>query len=442
MVETDRSEDLGLADDGDMSRGRGLDWLHPNTVSYELLTCRGSFAFTARSGGIRCRGYPRGCVVTVDIFTSSFTMRFGSVFFLSALVSQALGAAIPSINETTPYYDAIIVGGGPAGLSALSGLARVRRRVLLIDSGEYRNQPTRHMHDVLGYDGESPAHARKTSLTALGVTPAYYRWAAREQLSHYSTVSMTNGTVTQIDPVDNNTAFIVAATLPGGDEQVFSARKIVLATGLRDILPDTPGIKENWGQGIYWCPWCDGHEHADQALGLLAPINEIPGMVREILSLNKDIVAFVNGTDTPENRAATEKASPQWETYLQLHDVKVENRTIASVTRVFNGTTGDEDPSLPTSPEHDLFRVEFEDQPYVDRAAFLASFDDEQASQVGPDMGVALYGGRLAADGTKGLATNIPGVYAIGDANSDNVTNVPHALFSGKRTAVFLHGKF
>ena len=85
--------------------------------------------------------------------------------------------------------------------------------------------------------------------------------------------------------------------------------------------------------------------------------------------------------------------------------------------------------------------VDFETGDPVERAAFFASFPDEQKSNVGEEMGVQLYGGRLAADPTKGLVTNIDGVYAIGDANSDNVTNVPHALFSGKRTAVYVHGK-
>lgn len=248
---------------------------------------------------------------------------------------------------------------------------------------------------------------------------------------------MTNGTVTKIQPQQNNTFFAVT-TDPTSPP--ITARKIVLATGLRDILPSTPGIAENWGKGIFWCPWCDGHEHADQGLGLLAPMNEIPGLVREMATLNNDVVAFVNGTDTPEARAAAEKSFPRWETYLQLHNVTIKNGTIANVARLKSATAGD--PSLPTYPENDLFRVDFTEGPSVERNAFLTSFDDEQLSSVGPDMGVRLDGGRLAADGSKGLATNIPGVYAIGDANADNVTNVPHALFSGKRTAVFLHGKF
>ncbi|UNI20466.1 hypothetical protein JDV02_006548 [Purpureocillium takamizusanense] len=278
-----------------------------------------------------------------------------------------------------------------------------------------------------------------------GVTPAYYRWAARGQLAHYSTVSMTNGTVTKVEPQANNTFFKVSGRYLGRDDSVVTARKVVLATGLRDLLPATPGIRENWGKGIYWCPWCDGHEHADQGLGLLAPLDSVPGLVREILTLNRDIVAFVNGTDTPAARAATEDKNPRWQEYLALHGVRVENRTIESLERLANGTTGDEDPSLPTAPEHDLFEVRFvggngnDNGEPVRRNAFLSSFKEEQASTLGPDIGVWLYGGRLAADASKGLATNIPGVYAIGDANSDNVTNVPHALFSGKRTAVYLH---
>lgn len=268
-----------------------------------------------------------------------------------------------------------------------------------------------------------------------GVTPAYYRWAAREQISHYDTISMTNGTVTSIAPKENNTWFSVEVE----DSETVTARKIVLATGLRDLLPDTPGVKENWGNGIFWCPWCDGHEHADQGLGLIAALPDIPGLVREMLTLNEDIVAFVNGTDTPEQREEAEKEQPRWEDYLTLHNVTIQNGTIAAIKRLENATLGD--PSLPTHPENDLFRVDFEDGKSVERNAFLTTYDDEQMSFVGPEMGVRLDGGRLAADPTKGLQTNIPGVYAIGDANADNVTNVPHALFSGKRTAVFIHGK-
>lgn len=92
---------------------------------------------------------------------------------LLALTSTALGAAVPQppageieVDVPKTDYDAVVVGGGPAGLSALSALARVRRNVLLIDSGDYRNQPTRHMHDVIGFDGaDIPIASRVTRVS-------------------------------------------------------------------------------------------------------------------------------------------------------------------------------------------------------------------------------------------------------------------------------------
>ncbi|KAK5994133.1 putative thioredoxin reductase [Cladobotryum mycophilum] len=356
-------------------------------------------------------------------------MKFTTALcLLQALVPLSL--ALPANSEPGPAvqadYDAIIVGGGPAGLSAASGLARVRRNILLIDSGDYRNGPTRHMHDVIGLDG---------------LTGQYFRWSARKQIDDYETATLVNGTVTKITPQANNTYFKVDATYPGDKSVSFTTRKVVLATGMRDLLPSTPGLMENWGNGIYWCPWCDGHEHADQALGIVGPLESGATTVREILTLNKDIILFVNGTDTPEHRAATDKKFPKWDKYLELHNVKIENRIIKSIDRLLNGTNGDEDPSLPTHPEHDLFQVNFETGPSILRNAFLTNFGEEQRSKLGQETGVTLYGGRLAADPSGGLITNIPGIYAIGDANSDNTTNVPHAMFSGKRTAVYLHVK-
>ncbi|KAK7727086.1 hypothetical protein SLS57_003119 [Botryosphaeria dothidea] len=344
-----------------------------------------------------------------------------------APITLSWGAVIP---RQVPEYDAIIVGGGPSGLSALSGLARVRRNVLLIDSGEYRNAKTRHLHDLLGFDG---------------VTPAYYRYAAREQLAHYDTISWTNGTVTKITSSGNSsyTSFTVSSTTANSTEETYRARKIILGTGIRDLLPDTPGLQENWAQGIFWCPWCDGHEHADQSLGLLVPLDEAASTVQEILTLNKDVIAFVNGTDTPEGRAAATAAYPQWEEYLALHNVTIENRTIAAIDRLKDGNDAykDADPSLPSVPEYDLFRVDFTEGESVERAAFLVSFPKEQASGVGRDLGVTIYSERLYANQSSSLLTNVPGVYAVGDANTDNSTNLPHALWSGKRAAVGLHVK-
>lgn len=253
---------------------------------------------------------------------------------------------------------------------------------------------------------------------------------------------MTNGTVTGITPINGtNPSFTAEVKYPSGEVVTLTARSIVLATGLQDILPNTPGLAENWGKGIYWCPWCDGHEHADQALGILAPLDSVATLVREVSTLNSDVVAFVNGTDTPEKRNASEVEFPGWQTYLDVNDVKIYNQTILSITRLASGYNASEDPSLPTYTEYDLFRVDLDDGTSVDRAAFFVEFPDEQRSPLGQEIGVNLVQGRLAGNQSNGYLTNIPLVYAVGDNNVDRSTNVPHAMYSGKRAAVYLHGK-
>ncbi|KAM3559336.1 hypothetical protein MY1884_003522 [Beauveria asiatica] len=351
---------------------------------------------------------------------------------LAALPLLSLAAPVSkddsnSSSDAPPRidYDAIIVGGGPSGLAALSGLARVRRNVLLVDSGEYRNAATRHMHDVPGNDGWQPA---------------YYRWVARKSIGNYGTVTMTNGTITEIQPKRNNTYFTVTGNYTGGHKITYTARKVILGTGITDIIPGTPGLEENFGKGIYWCPWCDGHEHADQALGIVGPVSAVPGTVREVATLNTDILAFTNGTAANQTMLdATEKSFPRWRDYLKAKNVPIEDRVMTRIERLRDGADPSADPSLPTYPEHDLFRVHFASGEPVLRNAFIINVPTRQASTLPAAIGARLVGTKIAVNGSQGYVTSVPGVYAIGDANADGATNIPFSLFSGKRTAVYLH---
>ena len=201
---------------------------------------------------------------------------------------------------------------------------------------------------------------------------------------------MTNGTVSRIQPQQNNAYFTVTSKDAAGKEQSLTAKKIILGTGIRDLIPDTPGLRENWAQGIFWCLWCDGHEHADQALGIIGPLTDVMGDVRNALTLNKDMVVLANGTDTAASRDALDKANPGWQKFLQLHNIKVENRVIKSieVLEKDNGTSSNA--RLPSQPEHYLFRVNFDSGEPLLRNAFLTSFPNEQYSTLGQDLGVQM----------------------------------------------------
>lgn len=182
-------------------------------------------------------------------------------------------------------------------------------------------------------------------------------------------------------------------------------------------------------------------------MGLLGPLTSVVNNFREIITLNSDVIAFVNGTDTPRFREMNDASFPGWEKYLEARNVTIDNRTIAAISRVMNGgSEGGHDPALPSTAEYDLFDVEFKNDggnvlEVSRRAVFLASFPTRLRGDLARETGVQLYSpGRLGVD--QNMQTNIEGIYAVGDANSDNSTNVPHAMYSGKRAAVFLHRTF
>ncbi|KFX92596.1 hypothetical protein V490_05291 [Pseudogymnoascus sp. VKM F-3557] len=344
-------------------------------------------------------------------------------FLKVAAVALALCSAVsqatvlphaPAIPKTD--FDVIVIGGGPAGLSALSGVSRVRRTALLLDSQEYRNGLTRHMHDVIGNDGTAPEK---------------FRALAREQISRYPTAQIKFRKATSIVSQNNGSSFLTT----DNSGQTYTSRKVILATGLRDILPDTPGIKDAWSRGIYWCPWCDGWEHRDLPFGILGSIVDVVGSVLEIATLNKDLIAFTNGTHTAENEKKLDKARPGWREQLKGYGVKLDNRTIVRIERLQDGAVVQ---NVAERIEYDEFRVHFTEGAPVNRSAFITNYPSVQTSYIGKPLGVKYYGEKMNVNAGS-MRTDVPGVWAVGDANSDNSTNVPHAMFSGKKAAVYCH---
>ena len=171
-------------------------------------------------------------------------------------------------------HDAVIIGGGPAGFSAALLLGRGRRSVVLLDTGEGRNAPSDASHSFFTRDGTPPAELRRIG---------------QEQLRPYESVSVrperavaVTGEVGQF-----------RVTLDNGD--CLESRTVFLATGVRDILPVIPGVDRYWGKGVFQCPFCDGWEHRDQPMALLAP----PEMVLESVHLYRtwsaNLTVLTNG---------------------------------------------------------------------------------------------------------------------------------------------------
>ncbi|MFI8852616.1 NAD(P)/FAD-dependent oxidoreductase [Streptomyces sp. 891-h] len=149
-----------------------------------------------------------------------------------------------SAGAAGKVYDAVVVGAGAGGLNAALVLARARLTVAVVDGGRPRNAPAAHMRGFLSRDGMSPAGLLE---------------AGRAELTGYG-VPLIDNQVDQISP-----GFFVR--LSGG--AVLRARRLVVATGLRDQLPDLPGIRERWGQDVLHCPFCHAYEVRDQPLGVL-----------------------------------------------------------------------------------------------------------------------------------------------------------------------------
>ncbi|MBY4129452.1 NAD(P)/FAD-dependent oxidoreductase [Rhodococcus fascians] len=175
-------------------------------------------------------------------------------------------------------YDTVVVGGGPAGLSAATLLARARRRVIVVDAGEPRNAPADHVHNFLSRDGSTPEDLSE---------------AGRKEVLRYG------GEILQ----DNVTRIEDGFELHLGNGSVLDSRSVLVATGLRDELPDIPGVREQWGSGVVHCPYCHGYEVRDQPIAVIGGSNR-PFTIHQaslIRQWSGDVVFFTNGIELSDD---------------------------------------------------------------------------------------------------------------------------------------------
>ncbi len=262
-------------------------------------------------------------------------------------------------------YDVVVVGGGAAGLSAALVLGRARRRVVVVDGGAPRNAPATHMQGYLSRDGLPPSE-----LVAIG----------REEVRAYG-VELIDGRVQEVEP-----GFVVALA----DGRRLSARRLLVATGAGDELPDLPGVRERWGRDLLHCPYCHGWEVRDEPLGVLGTH---PLAVQHALLVRQwsdDVVFFAHGGQVAE---ADEAA-------LVARGVRIEPSAVA-------GLVVDDDR---------LRGVELADGRVVPRTAVFV----RPGVRPHPDGLLPGLGAELDADGFAVVdatgRTSVPGVWGAGNA--------------------------
>jgi len=183
--------------------------------------------------------------------------------------------------------DVVVVGGGPAGLSAALLLGRARRSVVVLDAGSPRNRFAAHMHGVLGNEAVAPA-----DLLARG----------RAEAATYG-VRFEDGSATAVEEVADG----VSVALAGGD--ALRARALVVATGITDVLPDVPGLAERWGTSVLHCPYCHGWEYRDRRLGVLTTSPMGLHQAELVRQWSDDVVVFSAAAGVvPEEQAARLRA--------------------------------------------------------------------------------------------------------------------------------------
>lgn len=297
-------------------------------------------------------------------------------------------------------FDALVIGGSFAGLSAAMQIARARRSVCVVDAGAPRNRFAAASHGFFGQDGERPQ-----DMIAL----------ARRQLLAYPSVTFKAGTATQaraFGPAGEGGDGEFAVTLDSGES--LAARKLLLATGVRDELPAVDGLRERWGATVLHCPYCHGYEVGGRPMGTLYAA---PASVHHALLVADwgPMTLFLNGHDAPDAESLAQ---------LAARGITLEPARIA-------GLEGD-------APA--LSGVRLEDGRRVPIEALFVPPRTHMASPLAEQLGCAFDEGPaglvIRTDATQ--QTTVPGVFAAGDAAMPG-HNATLASANGLMAGVWLH---
>jgi thioredoxin reductase len=267
-------------------------------------------------------------------------------------------------------YDVIIVGAGPAGLSAALILGRCRRRVLVLDHGQPRNAAAHELHGYLTRDCVPPGEIGR-----LG----------REQLRQYETVELRNAEARTATRRDEG----FEVTLATGER--CAARTLLLATGMVDDVPALAGAREFYGHGVHHCPYCDGWEHRDQPIVIYGRGHDAAGLALELTVWSRDLTLCADG-DADLSAKDRERLARQGIAVREERVARLEGR------------------------DRWLARVVFRGGEAIPASALFFAENPRQRCDLPESLGCEFTASGAVRTGEH-EATNVPGLYVAGDAS-------------------------
>jgi thioredoxin reductase len=286
--------------------------------------------------------------------------------------------------DTSNQYDVVIIGGSNAGLSAAMSLVRALKTVLIIDSGLPCNRQTPHSHNFMTHDGWRPAEIQEV---------------AKNEVLSYDTVTWLAGTVSMVAGRNCNFEVLVE-----GQNSTISARKLLFATGVKDLMPNINGFAECWGISVIHCPYCHGYEYRGKVTGIMMNNEHAADFAKFIQNWTPNLTLFTNGPSvlTPEQTQAT-----------LSRNIRIIETEIAGVSH----------------NDGHLTALQLADGSIFSLDALYARLPFEQHSHIPEQQGC-----RLTDDGylevTEQKRTTVPGIFAAGD-NTSPMRSVAAAVGAG-----------